>query len=125
MSLFFVGCRRIRSDDPVPSPDVEAALEAVARGEGDCGIAAAGNVRVELAVRLREMCQRVEPALLAAIQADEVTTQTSAVQFLQTNTDGAFPAARFIDRMKKNLGGETTPATWAQVVAAAKEEEIR
>jgi hypothetical protein len=123
MSLFFADARKPKVVVPDLVPDWEAAVEAVSRHCIPEGVAAIGNLPVQRAHDLIAACRRVEPLLIKAIQDGTVTTQTSAVDFLRANTDGFFPSAKFIARMKANVGSEASPATWAQVVTAAQGEE--
>jgi hypothetical protein len=121
MSLFFAGERKV-APVAVPKPtteQVEAALVAIGERRDPYEIGGVGNMPLAEVVRLTALCRAVEPKLLAAIQADTVKLQTEAVQFVRDNTDGAFPAAKFIAVLKENVGG-----VWADVVAAAKDEAV-
>jgi len=147
MSLFFKGQRRPKTVPVERVPDWEAALTAVALHEWPESVAARGNLTVDQAHKLRQMCCTVESLLLAAIQSNTVKTQAEAVDFIRANTEGFFPAAKFIDVMKHNpelmVTTYTTatqtdpitglpvdvqvptqnPAKWSEIVTAAKNEE--
>lgn len=122
MSIFFVNERRPKVTVTPPTPDLDAALDAVSRRSDPHTVSVLGSITVEQARELAAKCRHVEPLLLAAIQDGKVTTQTSAATFLRDNTDGFFPAAKFIQRLKEVVGSDASPATWAQVVAAAQTE---
>jgi hypothetical protein len=124
MSLFFAEQRRPRVAAQVLTPDWDAALEAISRHCVPEGVAAIGSLLVHQAHALIAKCREVEPLLLKAIQDGVVVSQTSAVDFLRDHTDGFFPAAKFVARMKANVGSEGSPATWPQVVAAARSEDV-
>ena len=124
MSIFFVDERHPHVD-PVPLvPDWDEALLRVSRREDVHAVSVFGQITVEQARDLVQTCRRLEPLLLKAIQDGVVTTQASAGDFIQANTEGFFPRVKFIQRMKEVVGSEATPATWAEVVAAAMTEEV-
>lgn len=124
MSIFFQNERRPKVTVPDLVPDWEAALKRVSKREDAHAVSAFCQLTVEQARYLIQECRRVEPMLLRAIQDGTVTTKTSAVDFIRESTEGFFPAVRFIAVMQETLGGEATPATWAQVVAAAQTEDV-
>jgi hypothetical protein len=124
MSLFFTGERRPKVAPVELIPERESALEAVSKRLDPHVVSVMGQITVEQARKLAQDCRRVEPLLLSAIQDGTVTTQTSAVDFLRANTDGFFPAVKFVARMKANVGTEGSPATWAEVVTAAQTEAL-
>jgi hypothetical protein len=132
MSLFFEGERKpkpVAVEVPRDLPaDYEAAVECVSRKYDLHVIADHGHISVEQARDLLQTCRRMEPLLLAALQNGTVTTQTSASTFIRDNTDGFFPVAKYIARMKVIVGFEAKPpvpsATWAQVLAAAQTEDV-
>jgi len=124
MSIFFEDERNPHVD-PVPLvPDWDEALLRVSRREDVHAVSVFGKITVEQARSLVQTCRRIEPLLLKAIQDGVVTTQVSAGDFIQANTEGFFPRVKFIQRMKEVVGSESTPATWAEVVAAAMTEEV-
>lgn len=122
MSLFFVSERRPKVEPVELVKDWEAALVEVSKRSWPEKVAAVGGLTIEQARKLAQDCRRVEPLLIAAIQAGTVKLQTEASDFLRAETDGFFPAAKFIAVIKANIGSEAVPATWAKVVAAAQTE---
>lgn len=124
MSIFFVNERRPRVIPTPLVPDWDEALLRVSRREPAHTVSVMAQLTPEQARDLAQTCRRIESMLLRAIQDDTVTTQTSALDFIQANTEGFFPRVRFIQRLKEVVGSEATPATWAQVVTAAKAEEV-
>lgn len=124
MSLFFVDERRPKVVVPDLVPDWDSALEAISKHLTPEAVAAIGSLTIQQSLALIQKCRDVEPLLLRAIQLGTVTTALSAVEFLRANTDGVFPAVRFIARMQANVGTELVPATWLQVVDAANTEDV-
>lgn len=148
MSLFFKGQRHPKVVPVERVPDWEAALTAVSDKAWPEGVASVGNITVEQAHKLRQTCHEVEAKLLRAIQDGTVKTQAEAVDFIRANTEGFFPAAKFIDVMKHNPELMTTTYTtetktdpltgnpvdvqvpvlnvakWSEIVTAAKGEEV-
>lgn len=106
-SIFFNGERRT-PPDPEPEPDWNAALLAVSERLPLENIAGAGNIHPGRAQTLRETCRRIDPIVTQFIADNQTATQATIVQFVRDNTDGFFPAVRFIEIMKANAGG--TPA---------------
>lgn len=123
MSLFFVNERRAIAKPAELVPDWDAALVAVSKREWPEAVAAKGSLTIEQARKLAQDCRRVEPLLLSKLQSGELSRQGDASDFLRAETDGFFPAAKFIALLKANVGSKSVPATWAQVVTAAQTEE--
>jgi len=128
MSLFFEGERKpkiVVVSDPV---DMEKALIAVSQRKSAHDVAAAGGIEIDKARHLILECRKVEPLLMAAIKDLSVKTKTEANAFVQANTENPFPVAKFLAVCQNRLDtvdGEGLPvsATWADVVAAYKNEE--
>jgi hypothetical protein len=59
-------------------------------------------------------------ALTAEVQANRVKTQAEAIAFLDGESKGAIPADAFVALLKERVG----KATWADTLAAEKEEDI-
>ena len=122
MSLFFENERRTTTTPVDLVPDWDAALAAVSNRECAHKVAAVGSLTIEQARKLEQDCRRVDALLLAEMKAGRCTTQALAVSFLQSQTDGFFPAYKFCSVIKANVGTDLDPATWAQVVTAAQTE---
>lgn len=116
MSIFFIGQRRAATP-PLPPPDLDAALAAAAQNGSVNAVAGAGNLQPGQAESLLNECRKIEPMLIDEIASDRITTKTGAIQFVADNTQGPFPAGRFVQQMIDNAGG-----TVAKLVTECKKE---
>lgn len=104
MSLFFVGERRMPVE-PEPTPNWEPALQAIANRLTINQIAGAGNMSPARAEHLQFECRRIDPMVTLYIVDHMTAPQANIVQYIRDNTEGFFPAARFVDIMKTAAGG--------------------
>jgi len=105
-----------------PPPDMDKAVEAIVAGADPHLVSCYLMSGPQDASVFREECRALEARLIADIQANKITTQTAAVEFLAANGRKDFPAAKLIELLKIHVGTVAKPALWADVVTAAKAE---
>jgi len=115
MSLFFIGQRR-REPPAELTPDLDAALQAAAEGQGTTSVALAGSITPSRADHIVSTVIQIEPTLLGLIADGTLTTKAAAVDWVKAHTD-VFPAAKFVDVLCQNAGG-----TWTKLKAEAPKE---
>lgn len=117
MSLFFQSERRQPAvvPDPPTTTEVESALVILSQGKSTTIVG--GILRShDLAERLHAECRKAEAALLAGVADGSVTTKAQAVACVQAATVEKFPVSKFLAIIQANVG------TWAETIAAAREE---
>lgn len=107
----------------VSVPDPAKAVRAFAEGRALEYAASVSGMQPGDAARLWSDLRAKDDALLVELCQETVKTEAEAVAALKRD-DAAFPASEYVACVKEAVGSKVKPATWAEVVSAAKAEAV-